>query len=122
MSKKKVETYFYECGCLEANGVWIYCAAHADGNVPEFLTIISRTELLKLAAQEFIERFMPDENYEQSEASHSHCYNDQEGHQRHLACCLCGLKREAPWKFQLGQKVKKISGSMWHGKVVGFYS
>ncbi len=26
------------------------------------------------------------------------------------------------WAFQLGDEVKKTSGSMWHGKIVGFYS
>ena len=26
------------------------------------------------------------------------------------------------WKFKLGDKVEKIKGSLWRGKVVGFYS
>jgi R67 dihydrofolate reductase len=26
------------------------------------------------------------------------------------------------WKYQLGDKVQKKSGSNWHGAVVGFYS
>lgn len=28
--------------------------------------------------------------YEQSERSHRHCFNDQEGHEKHLSCCICG--------------------------------
>lgn len=30
--------------------------------------------------------------YETSEASHYHCFHDQEGHEMHLVCCLCGSK------------------------------
>ncbi len=26
------------------------------------------------------------------------------------------------WKFKLGDEVRKTSGSLWHGRVVGFYS
>ncbi len=33
-----------------------------------------------------------EENYEQSERSHRHCFNDQEGHEKHLRCCICGVE------------------------------
>lgn len=26
------------------------------------------------------------------------------------------------WKFKLGDRVRKVKGSSWHGYVVGFYS
>jgi hypothetical protein len=26
------------------------------------------------------------------------------------------------WKYQLGDQVRKIKGSEWHGNIVGFYS
>lgn len=76
---------------------------------------------LRAAAADYVARFI-DPNYEQSEASHTHCFKGQLDHKGHLACCLCGIQSAQVWKFKFGQKVKKISGSMWHGKVVGFYT
>lgn len=32
------------------------------------------------------------------------------------------LAMNGGWKFKLGQRVAKKSGSSWHGRVVGFYT
>lgn len=82
----------------------------------------------------WVETNAGNKSYEQSEASHTHCWNQTwppacGNPTKHKICCLCGTPKleqvvfdVTGWKFKFGQQVKKISGSMWHGKVVGFYT
>ena len=48
-----------------------------------------------------------------------------------LQAVIAGAKANGSWyarygesdmKFKLGDTVKKVSGSQWHGKIVGLYS